>query len=428
MNAKPLDNVKIIRKDKEYTGIFMPNDDENVIVIKQISGYNIGIDKKNIKEIIVLGKTKPSISKNKVKHVHDKKKPTIVVLHTGGTIASKIDYESGGVTAKFGVEDLIGMVPEIEKIANIETELVANMMSEDMGFFEHQKIAKSVTKHCKNDIKGIIIGHGTDTLGYTAAALSFMLENINVPVLIVGSQRSSDRGSTDAIQNLLCAATFISKTDYVGVATCLHHTSSDDMCSIISGTKSRKLHTSRRDAFKAVNDKPIALVDYKSGKIQYLKEYNKKSDDNKLKLLEKMDAEVAIMKMHPSVSPKTFEYFTKNFKAIIIEGTGLGHCPSNLGEINLKNYEILKKYIKKGGIVAMTSQCIFGRVHGAVYTNLRRLKKIGVIYCEDMLTETAYMKMSWLLGNFKEDQVKDLMTKNLRGEINKRILPDEILE
>ena len=259
-----------------------------------------------------------------------------------------------------------------------------------------------------------------------------MLENINIPVLVVGSQRSSDRGSTDAIQNLLCAAKFISKTDFVGVATCLHLTSSDDKCSIISGTKVRKLHTSRRDAFKAVNDTPIATVDYQSGKIEYQKEYNKKLDDNneenKFKLMNKMDDDVAIMKMYPSISSKTFEYFTKNFKAIIIEGTGLGHGPTNLGENNLKNYEILKKYIKKGGIVAMTSQCVFGRVHEAVYTNLRRLRDIGVIYCEDMLTETAYIKMSWLLGNFKEDQVKELMVTNLRGEINNRILPSEFLE
>jgi glutamyl-tRNA(Gln) amidotransferase subunit D len=164
MNAKPLDDVKIITKDKEYTGVLMPNDDQDVVVIKQISGYNIGIDKKNIKEITVQNKSKSSVSKSKIKHVHDKKTPTIFVLHTGGTIASKVDYTSGGVTAKFGVEDLISMVPEIENIANIETELVANMMSEDMGFAEHQKIAKSVAIHIKNNIKGIIIGHGTDTL------------------------------------------------------------------------------------------------------------------------------------------------------------------------------------------------------------------------------------------------------------------------
>jgi len=420
---KPGDTVKIKTKDSEHTGLLMPNEETDAIVVKLASGYNMGIAKKNIKKSTVVKKGKIKDEHHK-KISHNSKKPTIAVLHTGGTIASKVDYESGGVSAKFTAADLIELVPEVGKIANIETELVANMMSEDMFFSDHIKIASAVKKWADKGV-GVIIGHGTDTLGYTAASLSFMFEKINIPVLIVGSQRSSDRGSTDAAMNLICAVRFIAKTDFTGVSTCLHHTSDDFTVAIIQGTKSRKLHTSRRDAFRAVNDTPIALVDYQTGKIKYLREYNNSGDSVVLK--PKFSNDVGFLKSHPNMKTDVFDFYTKKYKAFVIEGTGLGHAPTNLGQ-NLKNYDMLTKFISKGGIVAMTSQCVYGRVHPAVYANLRRLSSIGVIYCEDMLPETAYVKLSWLMGNYPAGKVKELMTENLRGEITKRTMPDEFIE
>jgi len=113
------------------------------------------------------------------------------------------------------------------------------------------------------------------------------------------------------------------------------------------------------------------------------------------------------------------EFLTQNFDAIVVEATGLGHMPTNTPE-NLKNYETLKKFIKNGGVVAITSQCLFGRVHPNVYANLRRLSSIGCIFCDDMLPETAFIKLSWLLGNYKKEEAKKLIDKNLRGEITKR--------
>ncbi len=424
MEAKPGDRVRVATKNDSHEGLMMPNEQSDSLVLKLESGYNIGIDKKKIKKIDILGS--PNAKINVKKNLKpDKNKPTIAVLHTGGTIASKVDYETGGVSAKFSAEDLIEMVPELAKIANIKTELVANMMSEDMGFSDHEKIAKAVKRHASDGVKGVIIGHGTDTLGYTAAALSFMFEKLNIPLLLVGSQRSSDRGSTDAVQNLICAANFIAKTDFSGVATCMHDSSSDDRCAIIAGTKARKMHTSRRDAFRAVNDKPYAYVYYETGKIEQVKDYPDKPDGILLK--NKMSNGVGLLKTHPGLSPKLVRFYAKNYQAIVIEGTGLGHAPTNLGQDNLKNYEILKKYIESGGIVAMTSQCIYGRVHADVYSNLRRLRDIGVIFCEDILPETAFMKLSWLMGNYPKEKVRELLPKNLRGEINERITPDEYL-
>ncbi|MBT4805720.1 Glu-tRNA(Gln) amidotransferase subunit GatD [Candidatus Woesearchaeota archaeon] len=413
----PGDLVEIKTHAQTEQGILMPDPDENTIIIKLDNGYNLGFARKEVLSIKLLEKRKESQKEEKEKSF-DKKKKTILILHTGGTIASKVDYKTGAVSAKFTAEDLLEMFPELNSVANIETELVSNMMSEDMRFDNYQKMAEAIKKHAKKKIAGIIIGHGTDTLGYTAAALSFMFEKINIPVLLVGSQRSSDRGSTDATQNLICAAEFIIKTKFVGVAVCMHNSASDDVCAILPATKTRKMHTSRRDAFKAINDSPIALVDYNKRTVKFLNEnYSKKTKDNELILKEKLSEKVGLLKVHPNIDPKLFKFFTENYKAFVIEGTGLGHAPTNMG-VNLKNFELLKNFIKNGGIVAMTSQCLYGAVHPYVYTNLRKLSEIGCLFCEDMLPETAFIKLSWLMGNYPEDKVKELMVKNLRGEIN----------
>ena len=418
--TQPGDLVEIKTHAQTEQGILMPDPDEKAVIIKLDNGYNLGFERKDILSIKLIEKRKETEIKKEEKNF-DKKKKTIVILHTGGTIASKVDYKTGAVSAKFTAEDLLEMFPELNEVANIETELVSNMMSEDMMFGNYQKIAEAIKKHAKKNIAGIIVGHGTDTLGYTAAALSFMLEKINIPVLVVGSQRSSDRGSTDATQNLICAAEFITKTKFAGVAICMHNSSNDDYCAILPATKTRKMHTSRRDAFKAINDSPIALVDYNKRKVKFLKnDYTTKSKDKETILKEKFSKNVGLLKVHPGIGSQLFKFFTENYKAFVIEGTGLGHAPTNVG-INLKNYEALKHFIKKGGVVAITSQCLFGAVHPYVYTNLRRLSEIGCIFCGDMLPETAFIKLSWLLGNYPISEAKELMAKNLRGEINEQI-------
>jgi glutamyl-tRNA(Gln) amidotransferase subunit D len=421
------DLVEIKTHAQKEQGILMPDPDANTIIIKLDNGYNLGFERKEVLSIKLIEKKKESKQHEKEKSF-DKKKKTVVILHTGGTIASKVDYKTGAVSAKFTAEDLLEMFPELNEVANIETELVSNMMSEDMRFDNYQKMAAAIEKHAQKKIAGIIIGHGTDTLGYTAAALSFMFEKINFPVLLVGSQRSSDRGSTDATQNLVCAAEFITKTKFVGVAICMHHSASDDLCAILPATKTRKMHTSRRDAFKAINSSPIALVDYNKRKVKFLQEdYPKRTTDKEITLKEKFSGDVGLLKVHPGIDPKLFKFFTENYKAFVIEGTGLGHAPTNVG-VNLKNFEMLKSFIKNGGIVAITSQCLYGAVHPYVYTNLRRLSEIGCVFCEDMLPETAYIKLAWLLGNYPAEKVKELMIESLRGEINtKRVYEKDFI-
>jgi len=424
----PGDSVKVVTKDEIVNGILMPNQETDSIVVKLDNGYNVGIEKKKIKKIELIEKYKEKMSKkNKIKV--DKSKPTISILHTGGTIASKVNYETGGVIAKFDPAELIGMFPELKKIANFNSALIEQMFSEDMRFVHYQKIAKAVEKEVKKGVDGVIITHGTDTLGYSAAALSFVLEDINIPVLLVGAQRSSDRGSSDAAMNLICAAEFIAKSDFVGVGICMHEGMGDNTSVILPGCKTRKMHTSRRDAFKPINDVSIARVDYDTRKIEFIKKDYTKKPDKKLVVKSGFADKVGIIKCHPNMFKEEFDFF-KGYGGLIIEGTGLGHAPVDPPQrLNMHILDSIKVLMKSGTVVAMTSQCLFGRVHPHVYTAAINLSKEGVVYCEDMLPETAFIKLAWLLGNYKDkEEVKKLMTENLRGEINPRIEPDEFLE
>ena len=431
MKPKAGDKVKVTTQEDAFEGILMPNEETNSIIIKLESGYNIGIDEKKVKEIVLIEKFIANEEKENVAIEKDPKKPTIAILHTGGTIASKVDYRTGGITPRFSPEDIIGMFPELKSIANITSKLIANMFSEDMRFIHYTIMAKAIAEEVKNDVDGIILTHGTDTMGYSAAALAFALEGINIPVILVGSQRSSDRGSSDAASNLLAAAHFITKTDFVGVAVCMHENTNDDICAILPACKTRKLHTSRRDAFKAVNDAPIAHINYQTGTVTFVKkDYEKKSSKRKFILKEKFEEKVGLIKSHPNMVPEQFEFF-KHYKGLIIEGTGIGQAPvGNPNEhtkISEKNLAAIASLEKNGCVVVMASQCIFGRVHMHVYSAAIDLANAGVISGEDMLSETAFVKLSWLLANYEKKEVKDLLGKNLRGEINERLPLEEFL-
>ncbi|HIH16131.1 MAG TPA: Glu-tRNA(Gln) amidotransferase GatDE subunit D, partial [Candidatus Diapherotrites archaeon] len=221
----------------------------------------------------------------------------------------------------------------------------------------------------------------------------------------MGSQRSSDRGSSDAAINLLCAAEFIKQTDFAGVAICMHETSDDQACVVLPGTKARKMHTSRRDAFKAVNDQPIARVHFNERRVEYLKKDYPRVDKKKpFTVKDGFEEKVGLLKSHPNMHPEEILFYLEHgFKGLVVEGTGMGHMPTNTPE-NLPNYEALKKLIASGCVVVMTAQCLYGRVHPYVYTNLRRLSEIGVVFAEDLLPETAFVKLAWLLGNFKREE------------------------
>jgi glutamyl-tRNA(Gln) amidotransferase subunit D len=417
-------------------GTIIPtNDSEEIIQIKLSSGYNAGFLTSKIKEIKSLGESK---TVGKAKTVEIKKNPNLLnisILHTGGTIASRVDYRTGGVYTSFTPEDLLTMFTELGDIANIQARLLKKMWSDDLRLEHISFIAKEIEKEYKNGAKGIIVGMGTDNLAVGAAGVAFAIENCPIPVIFVGAQRSSDRGSSDAGMNLISAAKFITNTDFAGVAICMHNSTNDDLCAILPACKTRKMHTSRRDAFKAINDTPIATVDYRTGKIIFLKnDYKKRKENEKMIVKPNFEPRVAILKITINMFPEQFEFYTKNkFKGLVIEGTGLGHTPGHTpDEVTKKegHKEILKaiEEYAKSGVAVMTSQCINGRVNMNVYDKGRDLQSAGVIPGEDMTAEIAMIKLSWLLGNYSPKETKELLSKNLRGEITPFSRTDTYIE
>lgn len=415
----PGDTISVKIDSETKTGTLMPSS-KDFLVLKLDSGYNLGVSRNKIKSIKLTKKfQKPKIAFCKVQ-----KKPglkTITILHTGGTISSEVDYKTGAVSARFTPEELICMFPELAEIANIKSRLIRNMFSEDMRFAHYNLLAKEILKESKNS-DGIIITHGTDTIGYTAAALSFILEDLNIPVILVGAQRSSDRPSTDAALNLICASHFITKTDFAEVAVCMHEKMNDESCLILPGCKTRKVHSSRRDGFKAINSKPIARVKI-DGSVNFINAKFKKRSNSKIKLkLFKDNIKVGLIKAHPNMYAKEFEAY-KGFNGLLIEGTGLGHAPIN--KIDKETSEHLRilnsiKNLAKKIPVAMSTQSISGRIDMNVYSTGRLLQDAGVIgNYSDMHPETAFIKLAWLISNHPKD-IKKLFTENLRGEISKR--------
>lgn len=421
------DQIEVITKDENIKGILMPQSNKDSIVLKLESGYNLGILKKDIKKMKIIKKHKPKKQLTQEKIIFNKSLPTIAILHTGGTIASQVDYKTGAVSSKFSPQDLVKMFPEIKTIANIKSRLVRNMFTEDMNFNHYNLLAKEIQKEVIAKTDGIIITLGTDTIHYTSAALSFMLEDLPIPVLIVGAQRSSDRGSSDAFLNLICAVQFITKSNFGEVGICMHENLNDEFCSILPALKSRKFHTSRRDAFKAINVKPFAKVN-KNGKIEYINTDFKKRENKQIKLKLFKDVKVGILKFHPHMKAMELKAYT-TFNGLVLEGSGIaGNFPINVidnyTKENAKVYNELKKLAKKIPVVA-TSQCIFGRINMNVYSTGRRMQEIGILgHLTDMTTETAFIKLAWLLSNYKKSEIKKYWAVNLRGEISNRTEED----
>jgi len=416
IGAEVGDSIVVITKKDRHEGVLMPHHDfsgEDIINIKLKNGYNIGISVDEDSEIILVKKHK--LVEKKAKDIpFDPKKPTVSVIGTGGTIACYVDYRTGAVHPATSAEDLAFSVPEVFDICNVKARVAFQMLSENIEVVHWKKLAREISDELNSGVKGVIIPHGTDTLGYTSAALSFMLKELSGPVVLVGAQRSSDRPSSDAAQNLVAAATVASKSDIGEVVVVMHGEMSDSYSFIHRGTKVRKFHASRRDAFKTVNDVPIGRVD-KTGEIKIDGEYRKVS--GKTVVDDKMDGDVGMVYSHPGLRPEDIP----DRKGVVLVGTGLGHVPESV-------FPRIKQLIKNGSVVVMTSQCIFGRVNMNVYSTGRDLIKIGVIPGEDMLPETAFVKLMWALAHAKKrEDVEKLMVTNVAGEISKRTRSDAFL-
>ena len=405
------DSVKILA-DITYSGIIMPryeHSDDKHIVLKLRSGYNIGLEIEKIEKVEKI-KSAEKIVQQDEKPEKVVGLPKILLLSTGGTIASKIDYRTGAVTPVLTAEELNSSVPELAKIANIDAEVLLSEYSENITPEHWLQIAEKINEYSKSDYSGIIIAHGTDTMHYTSSFLSFALAGFPIPIVLVGSQRSSDRASSDAALNLIGATKFITESNTKGVYIVMHQDENDDTIACHVGTRVRKNHTSKRGAFQTIGNNPAFII--AENQIQ------KNISEDFFKISEfqpriKLDTRVALVKYHPGYDPKLLDKIIEmGYKGIIFEGTGLGHIGNTM-------YESVKKANEKGIFLGMTSQCIDGRIRMTVYESGRDLLDLGIIPLENMIPEVALVKAMWVMGNFQnKEEIKKIMLENISSEFS----------
>ncbi|MFZ0926385.1 MAG: Glu-tRNA(Gln) amidotransferase subunit GatD [Halobacteriota archaeon] len=400
------DRVKVVKDKNEFFGVLMPSVTD-FIAIKLDSGYNVGFAPEHVTMTLV-EKGAPLVAKRLPRRARPEL-PQLSIISTGGTIASKIDYRTGAVTSQFDADDIIDAIPGLAEIANIEGTMLFNVLSENMQPESWSELAQCVYNEVRAGADGVLVTHGTDTLAYSAAALSFMLQ-VPVPVVLVGSQRSADRPSSDNVVNAICAAV-AATSDLAGVFVVMHEDASDDACLVHRGTRTKKMHTSRRDAFRSVNASPIARVIYKERSLQFLSDHTSRGGCE-LSVHPRIEPKCALVKFFPGATPAIVDYYVaQGYKGLVIEGTGLGHVASDWIPHIKKASDVMP--------VVITSQCVYGRVCDRVYDTGRDLLSAGVIEGDDMLSETTLVKLMWVLGQTSDRfEIARLLKTDIAGEIS----------
>lgn len=406
--------LSIETSGKSYKGVLMPHHEfsgEDIVILKVKSGYNIGIRIDESAEIEVVSKPVERVKPESAEETKEGLK-TIVLIGTGGTIASYVDYRTGAVHPALSTSDMINAVPEIKEVANLKAKVLFSIFSENMTVPHWQKLAEAIAEELDGGADAVIVPHGTDTMGYTASAVSFMLGEVSKPVVFVGAQRSSDRPSSDASCNLMAAAKFCVEGGRAGVFVVMHDGPGDDSFAVHCGTRVRKMHTSRRDAFKSINVPPVAHVD-KDGKIVF-NVPGRAVSDAKVEARSAMCTDVVLLQFYPGMDPALFHDVVMKSKGVVIAGSGLGHVNSNM-------VPLIKEATDAGIIVVVTSQCLNGRTNLNVYNTGRDMLVAGAITVWDMLPETAYTKLMWALANTSSvEAAKVVMQTPLAGEMSDR--------
>ncbi len=401
----------------QFTGIILPRSetaDDKHIVLKLRNGYNVGITVSTVTEINEIGYKEAHYKIPEKEFPYDPAKPRVKLLGTGGTIASRLDYRTGAVIPAFTPGELYGSVPELADICNLETEKLYGVFSENMGPEQWTGTATAIGREIEKGVQGIVIGHGTDTMHHTAAILSFMVQDSPVPIVMVGSQRSSDRPSSDAALNLINATKTAAESDIAEVMVCMFGPTSDQYDLLHRGTRVRKMHSSYRSTFRTVGDIPIAMVSRE--KIVLLRDdYKRRRADKNVRINTAFEEKVSIVYYYPNMKPDIIESLIDNgYKGIVIAGTGLGH-------VNKPIYPALRRAQEKGIAMYMTVQTLWGYVQMFVYDTGRDIMELGVVPAANMLPEVAYVKLGWALGQTSDpDKVKEIMLTPIAGEITER--------
>jgi len=415
------DTVAVTARGDRLEGVVMPHhafSGSDILTLKLGNGYNVGIDLKDITGIDLVSKHAPATKKARVVP-RNPRLPILSVLGTGGTIASYVDYRTGAVHPAVTAEDLVFSVPELMEIADVRARVVYSVLSENLKPANWQHLADEATKELNGGAEAVLIPHGTDTLHYTTAALSFMLRDLTGPVIVVGAQRSSDRPSSDAAMNLTCAAR-IAGADLGEVVAVMHGETGDTFCLVHRGTKVRKMHASRRDAFRSMNATPLGKA-HVDGRVELSSDVRKRSK-GPVVADTRLDPEVGLVWFYPGMPPQAVARALEGVHGAVIAGTGLGHVAHDL-------LPVIAAASKAGKPIVMTTQTLQGRVGMRVYATGRDLLQAGVIDGQDMLPEVAFVKLMWTLGRTKDPaEVARIMTTDVSGEINPRIGLDEFAE
>ncbi|UCC93302.1 MAG: Glu-tRNA(Gln) amidotransferase subunit GatD [Thermoplasmata archaeon] len=413
-DAQVGDVLEVRRADDGGTdrGLLMPHhefSDEDIIVLKLPNGYNVGVRVDEGSHVTVV--ERPDRRAPPVKEIpRTEGLPELAIIGTGGTIASYVDYRTGAVHPALTAEELAFSVPGLADMYNLRAEALLSVHSEDLKPRHWAQIAQAVKAHFEAGAQGVVIGHGTDTMGFTAAALAFMLPELPGPVVLVGSQRSSDRPSSDAVENLRDACA-VATSDAGEVLVVMHGDHSDETGTIHRATRVRKLHTSARSAFRSVNSEPVGTVN--GGEVRWDLPVRPKSGGS-LVIDDRVEEAVAMVYAYPGIEADLLEAALADRRGLVIAGTGLGH-------ITMRVLEVIREATAAGKVVAMTSQCLWGAVNMNVYSNGRDLLTAGVVPAGDTLPETAYVKLCCLLGrDHPVDEVRMLMGMDLAGELSER--------
>ncbi len=410
-------DVDVQTRRGNFKGIVLPRSetaDKKHIVLKLRNGYNVGLAAETITDIIETGYKKANYKIPEKEFPYEKNKPRVKLFGTGGTIASRLDYRTGAVIPAFSPGELYGSVPELADICNLETEKLYGVFSENMGPEQWVGTAEAIGKEIEKGVDGIVIGHGTDVMHHTAAVLSFMVQESPVPIVMVGSQRSSDRPSSDAAINLINATKTAAESDIAEVMLCMFGPTSDQYDLLHRGTRVRKMHSSYRSTFRTLGDIPLAII--RPDGIQYLRDdYKRRRKDKNVIINTAFEEMVSIVYYYPNMRPDIIDALVDNgYKGIVIAGTGLGH-------VNKPVYPALKRAREKGVAIYMTVQTLWGYVQMYVYDTGRDIMGLGVIPAANMLPEVAYVKLGWALGQTNDlDKVKEIMLTPIAGEITER--------
>ncbi|MDQ7797663.1 MAG: Glu-tRNA(Gln) amidotransferase subunit GatD [Candidatus Edwardsbacteria bacterium] len=416
-NVRVWGQAEVLTSRGDFKGTVLPRadqDDDQHIVLKIATGYNIGIDIATITAMTETGYKKANYKIPEKEFPITPGLPKVKLLGTGGTIASRLDYRTGAVIPAFTPGELYGAVPELADICNLTTDKLFAVFSENMGPEQYKTLAVAIGKEIENGIDGIVIGHGTDTLHYTAAALTFMVQNPPVPIVLVGSQRSSDRPSSDAALNLMHATTAAGHGDIAEVMVCMFGPTSDEYGLLHRGTRVRKMHSSYRSTFRTIGDTPLAMITRKG--LQHIKQdYNPRRKDRQVTIKPYFEEKVGMIYYYTNMQPDMIDSMVDNgYKGIIIIGTGLGH-------VNKPLYPAIERAVKKGVAIYMTVQTLWGYVHMFVYDTGRDLMAKGVVPAENMLPEVAYIKLGWALGQTSDlEKVREIMLTPINGETTPR--------